>query len=450
MNDRQLNFTYLHSNKIGYGVHGLATHRGLTNIGIDVYDAITGSGDNDIAGKRAGICKDALFLTIPTHVNGWWEGQRAHIFTMHEGTEVPESFRDNLDHFETLMVPSQACVEAFSNYHTNVKYVPLGVDSATWRYRRRNHEDMWFNFMISGMGNRKGLDLTHKAFLKVFRGRKTDGPIPRLIMKIPKNVGEEKFYGENVTIINGYMSKADEVSLYETIHCYVQPSRGEGWGMQPLQAIAQGIPTILTNAHGHVPFAKYGYGLSATKVKTEYLAMYGRSGDWWEPNFDELCAHMEWVYDNYAEAERKAEINSASAIQEFTWENSALKIVEAIGGSAQLRERFETLPTKWVSPTGNRRFRLITNRNYRADIGGIVYMFLKGKEYWELADVKRVLFESGVLDPASLDDGAGLSEGQLALMNDYRADHQACPTCGRGGEDDPIRIQSDERDLQVV
>lgn len=438
----QLNFSYLHSERLGYGVHGIAQHKGLTNIGIDVYDGLADSQDLDLAEKRQGICKDILFLTLASHVNGWWEGQRSHLFTMWEAMEIPETFRETLHNFETILVPSQACLELFSRYHANVKYVPLGIDGERWHFQERNRDDIFFNFMIAGSGARKGNDLAHAAFLKVFGDRQLEvgRPIPRLIMKSPKN---EKYEGNNVQVVGGYMPPEDEVALYASAHCYLQPSRGEGWGMQPLQALAQGIPTILTDAHGHVPFAKYGIPISATSSPATYMQIFGESGDWWEPNFDELCEAMLQVYENYDEHVARAATNSQTVIEEFTWEKSAEAIIEALGGRERLSETIE-LPSEkvWFQPD-IRKYRVITLRDWKADIGGTTYFFAKGKTYYELADVKRVMFEAGVLDPICVVHDDGLSSLQLERLDSYSAQFDNCPTCGHkiGIEaEDAIRI----------
>lgn len=425
----ELNFSYLHSARIGYGYQGIETHKALTKLGVDVYDGLPGSGDLDIDKKRAKICKDVLFLTVPTHVKGWWEGQRPHIFTMYETNDLPEGMRDQLHNFETILTPSQACVDMFSKYHDNVKYVPLGVDGERWHFQERNKGDVFFNFLIAGSGYRKGNDLAHKAFLKVFGGRKfSGGPIPRLLMKSPKS---EQYEGENVEVFGGYMSPQDEVALYASAHCYLQPSRGEGWGMQPMQAMAQGLPTILSDAHGHVPFAEYGVPISCELSPAKYMSdFFGESGNWWEPNFDELCEAMVAVYENYDEHIARATVNSELVRTTFTWEKSAEAIIEALNGTKRFTERLEDVREVWVSPN-QKRFKVITIRDWRTDIGGVVSYFAKGKTYYELADVKRVMFESGVLDPACISAEDGLSEQQLNRIEEYKRQHSCCPTCGQ-------------------
>lgn len=429
MRTPQMNFLYLHSERIGYGYHGIATAKALAEIGVDVYDGLPGSGDISIDSKRSKVCKDVLYLTVPTHITGWWEGQRPHLFTMWEATELPETMRDTLHNFETILTPSQACVDLYSRYHDNVHFVPLGVDTERWTLTPRRMNDTFFTFLIGGSGRRKGNDLVHRAFLELF-GSDFDthgGPIPRLVMKNPK---AEPYDGPNVEVVSGYMPAEDEVALYESAHCYVQPSRGEGWGMQPLQAMAQGIPTILTNAHGHSAFAHHGIPISATTVKAEYMSLFGESGSWWEPDYQELKRAMWDVYTNYSKHLTRA-VNQARVIRDtYTWTKSAERIVEILGED-NLRERFRPheLPTTWYTPD-QMLFRVVTTRDWKADIGGVTHLMKKGVEYWKTADTKRILFEGGVLDPACLEDGNGLSPHQIERMGEYIEKHSACPTCG--------------------
>ena len=344
------------------------------------------------------------------------------------------SYRENLHEFDTIIVPSQQNLELYSEYHDNVKYVPLGVDPVRWCYRERRPPTTRFNFFIGGSGERKGTDLAHRAFRKCFPdGSWGDGPVPYLIMKQPK---PEDFFGSRVERITGRLSAEAEVELYASAHCYLQPSRGEGWGLQPCQAIAQGIPTILTDAHGHAAFAKYGMGIGSKLVPAGYF-LFGGGGEWWEPDFTELCDTMLWTYHNYDEACRRAKWGSEQVLSTLTWEQATNKFLDAIG-----RERM-SVPFKgtgeWYTPTA-KMYSTITNCDMVTDIGGVIYIFNKGEEYWMGADVKRILFEGGKLDPSCITYGAhpdgmsvhfdvGLLPEQVARIPGYVDRSSYCPTC---------------------
>lgn len=434
-----LNFIYQHSKQTGYGYHGTETHKALERIGVNVFDGLPGSGDDDLENKNSKICKDVVFLTVPANVPGWWEGQRKHLFTMWETDTLPASMRENLHCFDTIIVPSQTCADMYSQYHDNVHTVPLGVDGNRWTYRERQSSDIYFTFLTAGNGERKGIDLVYRAFKELFPDGmppSRDLPIPRLIIKSP---GKTNFSGEGIEVVSGLVSPEAEVDMYASAHCYVQPSRGEGWGMQPLQAMAQGCPTILTDAHGHEAFAQYGIPIPASKVPATEMSLFGEPGNWWEPDFLALKKAMWDAYMNYLTFHQPyAALQSEKVRELFTWENSAQALVQAIGGRSQLLERWRhpNLPMQWLKPE-RQLFRVITNKNWRADVGGTVHLFEKGATYWVPADTKRVLFELKVLDPACLDDDKGLAPSQLERLGEYMRDSTICPLCRHSQSDEP-------------
>jgi glycosyltransferase involved in cell wall biosynthesis len=402
----EFNFMFLHNDHIGYGRQGLETLRALTELGAVVHDGLPGSGDLDLHKKSAKICKDILFLSTPTHIPGWYEGQRAHLFTMWETTQLPELLRRELHNFETILTPSRHCVDLYKEHHPNVHYVPLGVDTKKWEYRaRRKVEDStFFDFLVCGSGKRKGVDLVHRAFIELFAHNVSPhGPIPRLIIKDPRGAD---YVGRNVEVISGWMPSEDEVELYASAHCYVQPSRGEGWGLQPLQALSQGCPTILTKDHGHSAFAAYGIPIESTLTPVgPQMSMFGDCGQWWEPNFNELKQAMADVYARYHKHALRARKNSAFIHHRFDWKLSATAVLEALG-SEHLQERFswEEIPSRWFTPK-RENFKVVLTRKWRGDFGGIVQCFEEGVQYQRSADLKRLFFEMGLLDPSSGTEG---------------------------------------------
>lgn len=413
---------FVHSESMGYGRMAMRLVPAIAAQGVRVQD-----------GLEDGPTAHALWMSTPAHAREWYHGQTIHIITMWETMRLAEGMAEGLLNFDTIIVPSQQNVELFSEHHPNVKLALLGVDEQ-WSYRPRKEPGIYFNFLCAGSGPRKGTDLAHAAFLKVFGDYQGDGPIPRLIMKNPRT---EPFHGPNVEVIGGKISAEAELDLYADAHCYLQPSRGEGFGLQPLQAIAQGCPTILTDAHGHASFAHLGYGLSWKPSPAAYFS-HGPAGEWWEPNFDELCERMKWVYDNYEQATAFAKTAAQVAGEQFTWANSARQVIDAIG---------ETRLCEPYTGSGGRvraqlkRYKVIVNRQWRAEIAGINYLFEPEQVYYEPADVLRILYDAGLLDPACLVDNLGLTEHQLARMPEYSASHSYCPNCLQRYGDQPTRAE---------
>lgn len=429
----ELNLLYVHSEAMGYGRLGVKLAEALTGVGVEVFDHLPqldeNPDDNNLwNGHKSGVSNVACWISTPSHARGWYKDQSPALYSMWEATRLPESFREGMHNFERIIVPSEQNVELFSRYHPHVEYVPLGIDPDTWFFKPRRPVENEFRFLIGGSGKRKGTDLARKAYRRAFPSANDwtgDGPAPVLVMKSPRGVEN---YGPGIRVVSGKISAQAEVDLYADAHCYLQPSRGEGFGLQPLQAIAQGLPTILTNAHGHASFAHLGFPVGATMAPSDYF-IYGDAGEWWEPNLDELVDQMRWVYDNYSAACEFAARSARTVAEEWTWRHTAEKFLDALG-----RDRLTSYegPREWVEPK-LARFKVMVWEPWTADIGGLMYRFEPGVEYWEPADVKRILFEANLLDPACLETGGkddlGLVETQVELVEQYTAAHSYCPTC---------------------
>lgn len=432
---KSISLLYAHGSHIGYGRLGVEIARELGKRGVTVYDDLPdGSGrekppiGSEFDGRTSGASRTACWISTPSHAEGWWEGQTPSIVTMWEATNLPEAMREGLHNFERVIVPSQQNVELFSQYHDDVSLMPLGIDPELWRFTPRTMPTTSFRFLIGGSGPRKGGDLARKAFRLAFpRDHVEQGPMPVLVLKSPK--GDDVFGGPGYEVVSGRLSAEDEVALYESAHCYLQPSRGEGFGLQPLQAIAQGCPTILTGAHGHAGYAHLGMQLDSTLVPAAYF-IYGDAGQWWEPDLDQLVELMRWTYENYETACQQAAHASQEATTQWTWSRTVDRFLDILG-----EDNLHDVPMDAWHAASHKRFRVVLNRDWTADMGGSLHLFLRGKEYWETADVKRIMFEAGYLDPSCLDEqgpnGLGLTEEQVAKIPDYTAAASFCPTCGQ-------------------
>ena len=439
----EINLQYVHPTEvseqgvIGYSRYGIQLAKQLQARGVTVFDDLPPPDDVPRRGgevghedRLSGIANMVCWVSTPAHAHGWYKDQTPVISTMWEFGRLPEQFREALHEFRTVVVPSKQNQELFSIYHDDVRQIPLGVDGERWKYTPRQ-EGPFFRFMIGGSGPRKGIDLAHRAFAKVFDGKTPKGLLPQLVMKSPRGFDTKH---PNVQVVSGHLTDSEEVGLYETAHCYLQPSRGEGFGLQPLQAIAQGIPTILTNAHGHEGFANLGIGIGWDWIPTEPGAsFFGDAGDWWEPDFDELCEAMWDVYSHYDHHLENAAWNSMHVAESWTWENTASKFLGEFGELMGSRRE----PQEWYTPH-NKRYLVIVTKAWAADIGEKSFMWEPKKHYWETADVKRVLWEAQVLHPdCILGDGVhpgsaidtGLSEHQLGEFAKKSGDHSYCPSC---------------------
>ena len=356
---------------------GFNMYRALERLGVELvpYEGIDGM-----------VSPLNVWGSPPMHVRESWEGQNNVCLTMWETLTIPAAFRSPVDAFERLIVPSEQNNEMFGRYHPDVRYVPLGIESEVWKPTPRVRKTP-FEFLTLANSPRKGNDLMAKAFREVFG---TDEKMARLVIL---DKSEQTPTGDGVLNIRGPVPEAELVAMYANANCYLGASRGEGFGFQPLQAIAQACPTILTNAHGHAQFAHLGIPISAGFSQSWGFAI-GDAGLWWEPDYYELCKAMWDVYENYDRQCERAWVNAQNCAAEFSWDRSARLLVEAVEDLSG--DMIEKGPPKRLP---QRYYLTRVTTRVQCMIAGVYKDFWPDVDYYEPADVKRVIYDAGKLDP---------------------------------------------------
>ncbi len=372
---------YFPADHLGYGRMGLQVHDGLVRAGVTV--------DRDVVASSADT---VLFIKIPPLAKRWKEGQRPIIWTMYETTECPVTFRD-LDDFDMVLVPCEANREAFSKWHDRVHVVPLAVDGR-WRYRRPSMSGP-FTVLASGSEKRKGLDLACETFVKAFPNNRD----VKLVLKTPTDMTFSLPSDPRFERVTGYLNASQEVELYKSANVYLGLSRGEGFGMMPLQAIVQGTPTLLSAGHGHAEFQHFGVPVDTTVVEATEYRLYGEAGGWWESDVDDAVDKLRDIYDNYETHVARAAYNAMCAAEQFTWDNTVNRLLDVVGplaeyeGSGRLcRRSYRDVP-------------IVVNAPVKANIGPWNVAYEPDVEYWGNPEIKRVLRDAGYVTDDSWHDG---------------------------------------------
>jgi glycosyltransferase involved in cell wall biosynthesis len=118
--------------------------------------------------------------------------------------------------------------------------------------------------------------------------------------------------------------------LYTSADCFVLPTRGEGWGMPTIEAMACGLPVISTNwgaqtefLHDSVAFPLRIRGLAPAITRSPYYA----GTRWAEPDLDHLCDLMRYVYENQDHARAVGVRAAAEVHARWTWGHAAERII---------------------------------------------------------------------------------------------------------------------------
>jgi glycosyltransferase involved in cell wall biosynthesis len=261
------------------------------------------------------------------------------IYTMFESTTIPKEWIPYLQMATKVFVPSKFCQKAFATRDIKSEVIPLGYDSRAFTYKEKEKKviDKKHPFVFlhyDAFNTRKGWDIVFKAFNEEF---KPDEPV-KLIMKtikteLPFPIIKSQY--PNIQVIKQEYSKKQLVDLIQSSDCFVFPSRGEGFGLTPLENLACGTPSIIPNASGMSEYfnSRYFYEVKVDKLVP---ALYSNkqfdareTGQMIEPSMKDLCKKMRYAYnhreDGYDMARR-----GARWVKRYSIDNTAKLLKQAI------------------------------------------------------------------------------------------------------------------------
>lgn len=263
-------------------------------------------------------------------------------YTPWESTEIPTMWPGYMQAMDEIWTTSQFCKDVFDAHKANdiVKVVPHGIDPEIFTIKERSIEDKFFFLHIGGGAERKGAKLVANAFMELFRDvenawliMKSNGPSEARWYDSKGNYqGNIASFPRCVSIENK-ISVDDIAKLYHLAHCCVYPTQGEGFGLIPFQAMATGLPTIVTNLTGCADYAELAMPLKATWE--EGIGVH--EGMWAAPDLDDLRELMLKAYNNWEE-ENKNAIRSAKIIHSTqTWDHVANQIINILGDRVDMK-----------------------------------------------------------------------------------------------------------------
>jgi len=304
------------------------------------------------------------------------------LFTMWEATEVPATYIRSLKCADLIIVPSRFCKEIFRK-HTDkpIEVCWEGIEPEHYPYHERRFPLLKygekFRFLWSGAPNpRKGtlsiaqvakmiekfphMELyikttaqkyDHRAFItalwrtrKEVRKKIADGfmtsehGVKAMLerSKIRKTgILDERVtrYGDNQNVImdTRKLPIEDLAALYNSAHCFLLPTLGEGWGLTLCEAMATGSPSIATAVTGCADFFDDDVGYPIRyEIRDWYLDSYKVTAGIHAPDTDDLAKQMMHVYSHYGEALRKGKRASDRIHNKFTWAKSGRRLYEII------------------------------------------------------------------------------------------------------------------------
>lgn len=190
------------------------------------------------------------------------------------------------ENVDELWVPSEYVRAMFVTDgvpSARVQVIPNGVDLTVFSPSRERAPDVAVTrfLFVGGLIWRKGSDILLDAFTTAFAGRDD-------VELVIKDVGGDSFYrmGDRdrfrehaasgalprITLHSDELSTADLVDLYRSCDVLLHPYRGEGFAMPVLEAMACGLPVIVTAGGPTDEFCPPQAGWRIPAVRREFPA----------------------------------------------------------------------------------------------------------------------------------------------------------------------------------
>ena len=234
-------------------------------------------------------------------------------FTMFETTKLSKHWPIIINKTcDILLVPAKEVKKVFENCGVNIPIhvVPLWVNN-TYKYYSRPKRGVYTFLWMGRLDhfNRKGCFDAVEAFKKEFP---TERDV-RLIIKgsntaLTSEKSKELFNDPRIKLVNKVFDREGLYELMKSVDCFLFPTHGEGFGLPPLEAMATGLPTIVTDWMGCSEFAKDSvcYPIKVDKLeKANYPAPYGDIGKWAYIDINKVRRSIRHVYENQQEAREK-------------------------------------------------------------------------------------------------------------------------------------------------
>jgi glycosyltransferase involved in cell wall biosynthesis len=252
------------------------------------------------------------------------------LYTMFESTKIPDDWKDYLEAADLIIVPSKFCQKVFKDAGFDSMVIPLGYDESVYQYIERPEHKVFTFLHYDAFNYRKGFREVFNAFTEEFK----DDMSVKLILKttrkqLPFPILQSQY--PNIEVIQDRYSTKQMMQLMKQCDCFIFPSRGEGFGVTPLEAMATGMPAIIPNAHGIAEYFNEQY-MYDVKIEGTTPALYSKYkgedvGTMVKCSVDDLKKQMKYVVKHKKEAKKKGKEASEYAKQ-YTITETAKKLKE--------------------------------------------------------------------------------------------------------------------------
>lgn len=279
--------------------------------------------------------KVGLLYSYPTGITQMRTDVRL-IMTMFESDKIPQDWPEYLKSADEVIVPSKFCADTFARAGVKTTVVPLGYNERAFKFIERPlpvDNAAPFTFIhYSSFNIRKGFPEVFQAFTEEFGKEEPVKLILKHTDRRPMIPIMPSVYPQ-IEVINDRATESELSDILARSNCMVYPSRGEGFGITPLEAMATGLPAIVPNAHGISEYFNSNY-MMEVKVDGRCPGLYhsfkGQDvGEMVVCDVADLKKQMRYAYNHQKEMYELGK-SASEYVKKFTYQLTAQRLAEII------------------------------------------------------------------------------------------------------------------------
>jgi len=262
--------------------------------------------------------------------------KHAAILTMYEADKCPDVWSKKLNQLRLpIIAPSKFVADMFKNSGVTVPItvLTLGVDTSFYTARKRAFpKNRPFRFLTMGkLEPRKNTATLVSCFQDAFKDENVELIIKTRERFLPTRVRIANTNDSRIKIIEKTLSEEELKKLFYYADAFIYPSKGEGFAFPPRNAVASGLPTVVTgwSALNEIP--------GAVKIPPSSFGpmppcgfSYGQEKELHMANIDEVTLINE-MYSLATDKEYYEQIAETTYnTNQPTWEQTAKQFISAV------------------------------------------------------------------------------------------------------------------------
>lgn len=237
-------------------------------------------------------------------------------YSMIEQSQIPKNWAPIINnHFDSVVVPDEFLVEIYKNAGVKkpifVLPHPVYIDEFLKRPLKTRPNDPFTFGITAAQSPHKNIELLVDAFIKEFQNSskvklkiKSLGK-GKISQRIQRKIKKLKI--TNIEMELRPLSWAGYINAMSSLDCYVLVSRGEGFSVTPREAMALGIPCIISNNSAHSTICKSGYVYAVkADIKQPHTHLGEPCGYNWNCRIEDVQMALRTVYERYDEYLKQA------------------------------------------------------------------------------------------------------------------------------------------------